>query len=236
MEREPDHLPIEDGAIDRVEQPVEPRERRFPCAKCGARLEYAPGTVHLRCQYCGHENEIPQTGEEIQELDFLTTIEEAQSHEPSVEVTTVKCGACAAEVRPPPHITSFTCPFCATNIVAQPHSDTIIRPRALLPFAIDRRKSTEMFLAWLGKRWFAPSDLKRFARTEGRFQGIYVPYWTYDCRTTTAYSGARGEHYYVTVGSGQNQRRERRTRWYPASGTVSNSFDDLLVLLALRVV
>ena len=45
-------------------------------------------------------------------------------------------------------------------------------------------------------------------------------------------SGQRGEHYWVTVGSGKDQRRERRTRWYPASGSFQRFFDDVLVLAA----
>ena len=48
--------------------------------------------------------------------------------------------------------------------------------------------------------------------------------------TFTAYSGQRGEYYYVTVGSGKNKRRVRRTRWYPASGRFQRFFDDVLVL------
>jgi hypothetical protein len=43
------------------------------------------------------------------------------------------------------------------------------------------------------------------------------------------YSGERGEHYYVTVGTGKDRRRERRTRWYPASGRFQRFFDDVLV-------
>ncbi|MHC4947345.1 MAG: hypothetical protein ACYTG1_03670, partial [Planctomycetota bacterium] len=61
-------------------------------------------------------------------------------------------------------------------------------------------------------------------------QGLYVPYWTYDSETTSRYTGMRGDHYWVTVGSGKNRRRVRRTRWRPAGGTVRNTFDDLLVL------
>jgi hypothetical protein len=60
--------------------------------------------------------------------------------------------------------------------------------------------------------------------------GIYLSYYTFDSMTFTAYSGQRGEHYYVTVGSGKNQRTEQRTRWYPASGKFQRFFDDVLVL------
>lgn len=47
--------------------------------------------------------------------------------------------------------------------------------------------------------------------------------------TSTHYRGERGEYYYVEVGSGENKRRARRTRWYPASGHFQRFFDDVLV-------
>ena len=36
---------------------------------------------------------------------------------------------------------------------------------------------------WLGRLWFAPTDLKQYARADRAMQGIYVPYWTYDAET-----------------------------------------------------
>ncbi|HSW40032.1 MAG TPA: hypothetical protein VLL97_11125, partial [Acidobacteriota bacterium] len=88
------------------------------------------------------------------------------------------------------------------------------------------------------KLWFAPEDLKNYARSEKKLAGVYVPYWTYDSDTTTAYQGERGDHYYAAeaytaIENGRSvsrTRQVRRTRWTPAAGTVYNSFDDLLVL------
>jgi hypothetical protein len=108
----------------------------------------------------------------------------------------------------------------------------------LLPFHVTSDQAHRIFRAWIGKRWFAPSDLKRYARSGGRVNGVYLPYWTYDSRTVSHYEGSRGEHYYVTqtyttTVNGKTVTRTRqvqRTRWYPAAGTVHNTFDDLLVV------
>lgn len=204
--------------------------RRFPCAQCGGQLNYAPGTTHQRCPYCSHENDIPASGESIEELDLLAALGQAEAAAPHADIHTVRCTACNAEVQPAPTVVSFNCPYCDASIVNVAGSRSLIKPRSLLPFGIPRRKAEDELVEWFRSRWFAPSDLRRFARTQGRFQGVYVPYWTYDCRATSDYRGARGEYYYVTVGTGNNRRRERRTRWYPASGRVHNTFDDLLVL------
>ncbi|MBP9204943.1 MAG: hypothetical protein KBG28_13310 [Kofleriaceae bacterium] len=112
-------------------------------------------------------------------------------------------------------------------------SEDSIVPTAVLPFAIPRDRAGSLFVAWLGKRWFAPSDLTRRAAREG-LDGVYLPYWTYDSDTTTAYRGERGDYYYVSESyrdaqGNQRTRQVRRTRWSFASGTIYLEFDDVLV-------
>ena len=76
----------------------------------------------------------------------------------------------------------------------------------------------------LEDEWFRDTDpidwskLKRYARAEDGLQGMYLPYWTYDAQVTSRYTGQRGDHYHVNVGSGKNRRRVRKTRWRPAAG------------------
>lgn len=209
--------------------PAETGER-FPCRQCGAILAYEPGTEVLRCQYCGFENPIePSTGV-VSENCFRTTLVELDERAPMEEVTTVKCDACAAEITRPPSITSLVCPYCNSNIVAQPTCHTIIRPGGLLPFRVTRTEGTAHFRKWITSRWFAPNKVRQQSIIDEALSGIYVPYWTYDAETVTKYTGKKGVYYYVTVGTGNNRRTERRTRWYPAWGTVRNSFDDILIL------
>lgn len=56
-----------------------------------------------------------------------------------------------------------------------------------------------------------------------------MPYWTYDAKTKTDYTGQRGDNYTVTVGSGNNRRTETRTRWSSVRGSLKNIYDDVLV-------
>jgi hypothetical protein len=91
---------------------------------------------------------------------------------------------------------------------------------------------------WLGRLWFAPSNLRKYARAHKAMQGIYVPYWTYDAETRTSYSGQRGTIYYESrrvpvVVNGRRQmvtQQVAKIRWSPASGRVARAFDDVLVL------
>jgi DNA-directed RNA polymerase subunit RPC12/RpoP len=207
--------------------------KRFPCRQCGAQLSFSPGLQSLKCQYCGFVNPIPQSAEDIEELDFHQYLEIARQESTLDKDQTVKCQACAAEFTVSGRTTADKCPFCGSNSVIAIAAEVRIRPKSLLPFAIEQRQCADLYKRWISTRWFAPNALKDFARAQGGLTGMYIPYWTYDSKTTSYYTGMRGEHYYTTEtyedSEGRTQTREvQHTAWYPASGTVWHDFDDVL--------
>ncbi len=206
--------------------------RRYPCEQCGAKLEFAPGQMALKCPYCSHENQIDDAGgfEAVEELSFDSTLAEMQNAAAKVEAPTLKCSSCAAEIVKPRGVTSLACPFCASNIVAVESTSTVILPNAVLPFGVPRERAIESFRSWLKSRWFAPNALKNEGRLDAAVSGAYVPAWTYDTHVTTRYEGQRGDAYYVTVGTGKNRQTVRKVRWSYRAGVVENTFDDVLVI------
>lgn len=211
---------------------------RFPCEQCGAMLVFEPGAGTLRCGYCGHDNPLPQSDAQVIEHDYRAAIAGLAGREEVQDHLDVKCDSCAAQVHGIEGRTSTVCPFCGSPIVTTGISRKLIKPHALLPFKVTRRAASDAFTAWIGRLWFAPSDLKKAAQVDGRLTGIYLPAWTFDARTTTNYTGQRGDAYYVTVPytttvngrSVVRTRQERRVRWSPRAGTVNNAFDDVLVI------
>ncbi len=215
----------------------------FPCSACGGELLFSPGQQSLACPYCGSQQEVPSIEGAVEELDFDAHLEELAAAEVETEERlTVRCQSCAAETTFEPNVTSSECPFCGTKVVLTTTSKRLIRPGSLLPFRIDHRAAREAFLRWVRSRWFAPNALKQIA-SHDRLQGVYLPFWTYDCRTTSRYRGLRGDEYQVTemvtVSEGgrrvQRPRRVTRVRWTPASGAVEDTFDDILVLASESV-
>ena len=209
------------------------------CTGCGAILQFKPGSTSLVCTYCGAENAIAQSTEIIEEIDYEKFIHEKLDKEEKVDIVAVRCNACGASITLDPNITSDQCPYCASNIVIKSGTtSSLLKPKSLIPFAVDRKKAAELFRNWISGLWFAPSDLKRADIVNEKLNGIYVPYWTYDTNTQTWYTGQRGDYYYVneTYTTTENNqtvtktRQVRKTRWTPASGQVHNSFDDILII------
>ncbi len=223
-------------------QPMKAPLKPLKCPGCAASLEYDPEAAKLKCPYCGSLLAVERDAqaEPVVEVDYEEARRragESVSGQLSDNAVQVECATCGAAVVFEPPDVAGQCPFCTTKIVVQPHTpDPLIAPQGLLPFATPKQAAVQSLRSWLNSRWFAPNDLKRVANPE-RLEGIYLPFWTYDAAARTSYTGMRGEHYwvqesYTEMVNGRPQQRVRnvrKTRWYPASGEVNDSFDDILV-------
>ncbi len=228
--------------MDDAPAPLE--NERFPCAQCGSQLRFRPGAAALVCDHCGFSNDIappeggPWGGETIRELDYDDAIANRLDDEEQEETRTAHCGACGAHVEFDPAVHAAECPFCAAPVVADTGANRHIKPKGVAPFQLNEGQARDAMRMWLGKLWFAPSELKEYARAGRPMQGVYVPYWTFDADTRTAYSGQRGDIYYVTqyvtvMQDGKSKRVARKVpkiRWTPKRGQVKRWFDDVLVL------
>jgi DNA-directed RNA polymerase subunit RPC12/RpoP len=215
-----------------------PAGRKFPCARCGARLDFDPGARALHCPYCGHVQTIDPSDRAVREHDFRAEAVGAAEAPLPGRSSEVRCGGCGAVVLLEDKVATDHCPYCGTHLENQPQAAAaMIPPEALLPFAVGQRQAVEAFARWLGSLWFAPGGLRRLADL-GRLRGVYVPFWTFDAMTYTHYTGERGDDYQETENYTERdaqgnlvnkQRTVTKTRWWPVSGEVRHFFDDVLV-------
>ncbi len=211
------------------------------CPQCAAKgVIFDPALHQLHCQYCGWTEAVPESETQVEEQSYQQYLEISADQLAPItsEALSVKCPACGAITDFKPPQVAGDCPFCGTHITTQPASASpAIKPNGILPFSIEKRVVMADIRTWLGRRWFAPNDLKKVAQTEG-IQGVYLPFWTYDAFTASHYRGERGEYYYKTEvyyktnkegKRERNTRKVRHTRWYRASGHVERFFDDVLI-------
>jgi len=246
--------PSTDAANGGTAVTLQPGE--YPCPTCGATVVLESEATHITCHECAARHDMAAlvrsagaasalsaarasrmgrtgagAGEPgIAELDFRAALASLERHAETIERRVIKCDACGAEVDAGTEMTARDCAYCGFHLNITEKTSKAIKPAGVLPFAIDASKAQSAFRGWLKKLWFAPTKVRRYANLQMRLTGMYVPYWTYDSDTTSAYAGERGDDYFVTVGSGKNRRTVRRTRWTSASGSVFVRFDDVLVL------
>ncbi len=227
--------------------------RMFPCQSCGADLKFHIGLQSLTCEFCGHQQDIRHRDEAAVEQDFHAMLQRIRQQRADRQQRAagdvgdgggaagagadqvqreVRCESCGGNVEFYGTLTSTSCPYCDVPIQLEHvhQSDPERIPvDAMLPFLVDRQRAGVQLGQWLESRWFAPGDFRHGAQ-QGHFNGVYLSYFTFDSLTFTIWSGHRGDHYYVTVGSGNNQRRQRRTSWRAVSGQFQRFFDDVLIL------
>jgi predicted RNA-binding Zn-ribbon protein involved in translation (DUF1610 family) len=219
--------------------PVEttPAETRtFPCESCGGDLTFHIGAQSLKCPFCGAVKEmIADPGSAVREQDFGAMLERlaelrGEGRHDEQGLREVECDACSGTVRFEGTLTSRQCPYCGSPLQLERAHEANHRVPVdgVVPFQIERKAAATKFRQWVKSRWFAPGEFTKYG-AHGKFNGIYLPYWTFDSMTDTSYTGQRGDHYWVTEGSGNKKRRVRKTRWRPASGRFQRFFDDLLV-------
>lgn len=218
--------------------------RIFPCDRCGADLEFSIGQQSLQCPYCGSVKQIePPADAPIVERDFLQMLErlqklreaQAADDESATNQHAIHCDSCGAEVVFQGTLTSTVCPYCACPLQRDKIHDSVSRipVDGVLPFLVPQQRAAENLRAWVRSLWWAPNAfLKQGAN--GKFNGVYLPFFTYDALTFTRYEGQRGDAYFVTVGEGNNQRQERRVRWTYAGGDFQRFFDDVVVIAATQ--
>ncbi len=224
------------GAGQRID---EGKGRVFPCGQCGADLKFEIGQQSLQCPFCGWKKllEIAATAT-VAEQDFqtmLARLTELRHKGQGGELGTsqIRCDSCGATVVFAGTLTSSECACCGSPLQREKVHDATDRVPVdgVLPFMVDMPTAKTNLRRWVSSRWFAPNDFRQRG-VDGRFSGIYLPYWTFDSMTFNRYEGQRGEHYTVTEGTGQNRREVRKTRWYPVTGAFQRFFDDVLVCAA----
>lgn len=209
----------------------------YPCAGCGARVEFAPGTTMLRCPYCQHEQALVPAARTVTEHSFAELADKPRAAVAAHVLSCQRCGATSDS-----NALSTQCQFCGSPLVADADASVQIPPEAVLPFEVDRAGVRSALRTWVSSRRFAPTSFRKVSEAES-LTGTYIPHWTYDADTASDYTGERGEHYWVTEtytttvnGESQTQTRQvQHTRWYSARGTVSRSFDDVIVRATTHV-
>ena len=220
---------------DRPPEIPKTEEHRFPCDACGGDMRFDPSGDRMVCDHCGNvESLAPSAPSAIQEIDIRRGLDAAARDAPMEETRVLSCPNCAAQVEFDPDIHAAECPFCATPVVADTGVNRHIKPSAIGPFALEERQAHDAMERWLGSLWFAPNGLTKYARRGQKMTGIYVPFWTIDAQTDTAYTGQRGDVYYVTQTVMRDGKPTRvqvpKVRWTPRRGRVRRFFDDVLVL------
>lgn len=205
----------------------------YYCEACGGIMEFDVKTQALKCPNCDTVVQIANNSEDIVEhtLD-MNAINKIRVEEKTT--VTMACSGCGAPIEVESNSTALSCPYCGSSyVIADKQAETIV-PDGVVTFKITVADAKDIFRNWIKKRYLAPNALKNLYQ-HGKFQGMYIPYWTFDADAHAYYRAMGGRNRTETYkDSNGNTHTRTVTDWYATTGNVRRFFDDVLVCAAER--
>lgn len=160
----------------------------YKCPCCGAALTYSGQEQQLSCASCGNlfqVEDVKQYNDAILEehQDFFQWEDISQStltEDESRQIQSYVCPACGGEIIGDAVTAATFCPYCDSPAVIGGNVSGQLRPDGVIPFCTTKEEAMEAFRRLCKGKPLLPKDFASTARQE-KIQGIYVPFWLYDC-------------------------------------------------------
>lgn len=164
----------------------------FKCPNCDGELIFDPASGAYKCEYCA--SRFTQ-----EELDALKPAEEAEkaagsmdgatdgstdasaSEENTANAVIYNCPSCGAQIVTDETTAATFCYYCQNPVVLSGRLSGDYLPDKVIPFAIDRKEATELFMKYVGKKKFIPKAFFN-KRQIDKLSGVYFPFWVYDAK------------------------------------------------------
>lgn len=161
-------------------------QRQIKCPHCGAPLAWSPEREKLYCASCGSAFDVDDERlggrkiDEVREFDW-GAYKQGVSQEKLEDVAVYTCVSCGAEIEADRSTAATKCPYCGNNVILNDKLSGGLRPNGVIPFRITPEELPAAVRRFYGKKRLLPRGF--FSDNKiGRVQGIYVPFWLYDCR------------------------------------------------------
>ena len=165
-----------------------PEIKDYKCPSCGSALAYKANEGKLVCDSCGNKYDVdyiisggrPEDiagtgfdwGAYKQDLDLSQSMDETQ---------VFVCQSCGAEIETDKNTAATKCPFCGSNVVLNDRLKGGLKPNAIIPFKITPKELPDAIKKFYEKKRLLPGNF--FDLNEiGKVQGVYVPFWLFDCK------------------------------------------------------
>lgn len=169
----------------------------YQCPACSGPMHFDAVLGKLKCDFCGSVYSVEEVEEFMREKNEKAV--EAMNADSSSEWRTSEftsdwgsgsenmksydCPACGAELICDESTAATCCPYCGNKTVIPRQFSGTLKPEYIIPFKTTKEQAKEALKNhYKGKR-LLPDSFVSGNRIED-IQGVYVPFWMYDCEVT----------------------------------------------------
>ena len=158
----------------------------YKCPNCGAPLAFDAAAGKVKCENCGHESEVgdlidAQKEDGITEEFNWGNYKDSLSGERLEDVVVYQCQSCGAVIETDKNTVATTCPYCDNNVVITDRVSGGLKPNAIIPFEITKKELPDILQRFYKDKKYLPKDFFS-TRVIEKAQGVYVPFWLFDCK------------------------------------------------------
>ena len=175
------------------------------CPSCGGEVSYDPEEERLCCDSCSSSFSLDEFVD--YEKDWQPSVEQdwEELKGPEInkdEVHIYTCPTCGAGVMTDALSATAECPYCDSDLVLNDKLKGVNMPKGIIPFK-QTREFARMTMRRLAAEKAGIPEKKIKEEWIQDIQGVYMPYWIFDCGITTVgvYSGKTNWITYGDVGA-----------------------------------
>ena len=164
----------------------------IPCPGCGAGMRFDIQSQALTCDYCGET------------MDVSAARSTGTARQDEWDLNAFICPQCAGTIYSTDNQAASFCFFCGASVELGGRLESVKKPVRIIPFQKTKEECKSLYQNLARKAFFAPKEL-RSPEFLDRFQGIYLPFWTYSivqkgpvCLTGKRENGDYTEHVSTT--------------------------------------
>lgn len=159
---------------------------QYKCPNCSAPLTWSPKRGKLYCSACGSEFEADGTLAGSREVEKVETFDwgayrKGLDHQTLEGMKVYNCVSCGAVIEADENTAATKCPYCGNNVILNDKLTGGLRPNGIIPFRITSEELPAAVRKFYHGKRLLPRNFFSDQRL-GKVQGIYVPFWLYDCR------------------------------------------------------
>lgn len=197
--------------------------RSNKCPNCAGFFAYSPKDKALKCKSCGAILDI-NASNVIKQHDYETT-KTLYDNSWVKDKRQMRCKSCGANVLVDNFSLVDKCSYCGSSMLIDVEGVAVIKPDAVLPFAIDEQQAREFFKTGLKGKMFVPNVLKKHL-PETAVTPRYVNAYVFNAKLDVVYSG-RLKYRETETDSDGHTTTHTYTRY--VSGTIEHSVIDEVI-------